>query len=128
VPVSQSNKVSVDDVQSTGEQTGHVFPQDPLGTDAVDDGGHFGPEPSVVGLFLPLPDDADGLAGEPSTDKVNVRPFLALPPFSGGVYVVVSGHVGPVLREDAPAPRVDLHLANGGHPGAFEAEFEAADA
>jgi hypothetical protein len=34
----------------------------------------------------------------------------------------------PVFREHAAAERIDLDLADDGHAGAFEAEFEAADA
>jgi hypothetical protein len=36
-----------------------------------------------------------------------------------GSDVIVSWYLRPVFREDAPAERVDLDLADDGHPGAF---------
>jgi len=54
-------------------------------------------------------------------NKVDVWALLLEPPVNCGPHVVVAGNVGPVFGEHPPAPRVDLHLPDGGDPGPFKA-------
>jgi hypothetical protein len=63
------------------------------------------------------------LAGEPAADEVDRREVLA-----GFPDVLVALRLGEVPREDRPAVGVELDLPCDPHPGALEAEVEAADA
>ncbi|QFP96456.1 hypothetical protein SEA_MODRAGONS_73 [Mycobacterium phage Modragons] len=70
----------------------------------------------------------DVLAGKSSTDEVNSGPFFAFPPLNGGAYIVMSGDIGPVFGEDLSAVGVDFDLSYDSHAGAFQTQFESADA
>jgi hypothetical protein len=63
--------------------------------------------------------DADGLAGEPTANKVDSRSGSAEPPVDAGSDVVMPGHLRPVLVENTSAVGVDLDLPDDGHTGAF---------
>ncbi|GAB2869587.1 hypothetical protein GCM10027200_82440 [Lentzea nigeriaca] len=71
VVVANSNKVSVNDVESSGSQAGHVLPQDPFRSQSVDDVEHGWPQPAFVVGSQPFACDADRLAGESAGDEVN---------------------------------------------------------
>jgi hypothetical protein len=47
--------------------------------------------------------------------------------FSNGSHIFVPLHVGPVLRKNFLAKRVNLHLPDRFHPRAFKAKIKAAD-
>lgn len=117
VAVSESNKVSVDVLQSSGEQTGHVLPHDPTGSEGCDELGHRGPEPPVVVGTEAFPGEAGGLAGESAGDDVDVRAWFGLPPVERGADIVMVGHLRPVRGQHLLAERVDLDLSDDGHPG-----------
>jgi hypothetical protein len=117
VSVASANKVGVDDVQSSGSQTGHVLPQDPGGSQCDDDGEERGPQPTGVVGAESEPGGTGGLAWKPSGHNVNCRARADSPPLDGGADVVMPGHVLPVLRQHLPAVVVDLDLADDPHPG-----------
>jgi hypothetical protein len=117
----------VNKVKPAPEQTGHVLSDDPGGADVADDVGHFGPEPSLVLLRQAKTRFTDGLAGKSTANNVNSGSGSGHPPTCSGSDVVMSGHLGPVLGQHALAERIDLHLADDGHPRPLEAEFEPAD-
>ncbi|GAB2999706.1 hypothetical protein GCM10027184_64700 [Saccharothrix stipae] len=125
--VAKSNKVGVDDVESSVAQAGHVLPHDPLGSEGGDDVGHRGPEPPVVRRSESETGERGGLAGESARDEVDVGAGSGPPPGGGGADVVMAVNLRPVLGEYLSAERVDLHLAHHVHPGAFQTQGQAAD-
>jgi len=70
---------------------------------------------------------ADVLAGESSANEVDIRTVLAFPPLHSGAYIVMFRNVRPVLRQHLTAERVDLDLADNGHPSPLQTEFQTAD-
>ena len=87
------------------------------------------PQSDDFGPVIPcsLSGVGDVLAGESSANEIDMGSLLAFPPLDSGAYIVVSGYIGPVFGEDLAAERVDFDLADNGHSGAFQAEFQAAD-
>jgi hypothetical protein len=94
--------------------------------------------------------DAEVLAGEAATQQIDcasipfsvyATPSVLIPSImpSRGVpicsspqphtsYVVVAGHSGPVLGDDASAPLIPLALEDDPHSGSLQSEVDAADA
>lgn len=125
--VSQSNKVSVDDVESPGAQAGHVLPQHPLRSKSGDDGDHAGPRPPRIIRSETETSEGDGLAGETPGDQINGRAGLGQPPVGGGVDVVMEWHLRVVVSENGAAERITLDLTDDGHPGSFQPEIKRGD-
>jgi len=128
--VAEPLQVGVNKAKASPEQTGHVLPDDPGGSEVGDEVAHGVPEPARVLLRQLAARLADRLAGETSGHNVHSgsRPGGGIvPPGGGGVDVVMAGDLRPVVGQHALAERVDLDLTDDGHPGAFEAEVEAAD-
>jgi len=83
----------------------------------------LGPEPSFVVLSSASSGDTDGLAGEPAANEVDTLHVLPL----DLCHVTQVRYVGPMLRQDFAAERVDLRLPHGLHTGALQPELEATD-
>jgi hypothetical protein len=67
---------------------------------------------------------AEILAGESAADEIDGFQFVSAE--SGDI--VIAFNLGPMFREYPPAERIYLHLPSAFHPGAFQAEVQAADA
>jgi hypothetical protein len=63
------------------------------------------------------------LAREAAANKIHGFEFVA----GQCRHITVARHIRPVLRQNFLAPRIALDLPADIHPGAFEAEVEAAD-
>lgn len=75
-----------------------------------------------------LAGERDILAGEPAADGVDSIDAGGSKPGSIKVpYVMADRHSGPVMRQHAPAERVDLAERCGAESGSLQAEAEAAD-
>ena len=84
--------------------------------------------PSEVVPPEPLASDREGLAGEPSANKVNRSHKSALiSPLPSGCHVVMLRNVRPMLLKDGPRVLVDLYLADAVPAGLLEAEVETPD-
>jgi hypothetical protein len=106
------------------KQSWNVLHDDVSGPNHANDPGVFAPQagPCSVDSFSPS-GDADVLAGEAAADAVN-------PPLVGfgrreRFDIIVSRHVGPVLRQHAPTVGVNLHLPLAHQPGTLEAEIKS---
>lgn len=125
--IPERGQVSENVASSPSKQTWDVLQDCVAGSKVANDRGERGPEPPFVGLRETSSGDRDGLTGKPAGHNVHSGSGLGLPPFDSGADIVVPFDVRPVLREDLATERVDLDLADDGHPGPFEAEFETAD-
>ena len=123
--IPEAGQVSENVSHSPDKETRDVLHEHEPGSQVANDLRERWPEPPAIRLREPLAGAADGLAGESSGHKV--RGCSVSPPVGSGSHVVMPGHLRPVPREDAPAPRVDLHLPGDRHPGALEAEVEASE-
>jgi hypothetical protein len=127
VAVSQSNKVSVDDVESSGPQAGHVLPQHPLRSERGDDGDHAGPRPPGIVRSETETSEGHRLAGKPSGDHVDDGTGFGQPPVGGGVDVVMQRHLRVVVGEHGTAERVPLDLTDNGHSRPLQPEVQRGD-
>ena len=107
-----------------GKHTRHVLDQNPPRHQFRNNPCHLRPEPPIIVHATPSTSHAQRLTGEPAADEVNSGKLCC----SDISHILVSGHVGPVLREHPPAILVNLDLPHRSHPGALKAEVEAADA
>ena len=123
--IPEAGQVSENVSHSPSKESWNVLHKHPARSKIANDERVKRPEPPRVSLRETLPGDGDGLARESAANKVNGS---VSPPSGAGSHVVMPGHLRPVLRQHTPAPRINLHLADDGHPGALEAEVEAADA
>jgi hypothetical protein len=119
-------QITDDSIQSEAKQSATVLHDDVSGSNLANDPVVFGPQPASLAVDPgPLPGVADVLAREPAADEVGT---LGEHVGAQGADVIVPPDVRPVLRQNLPAERVDLHLPDARHARAFKPEVESADA
>ena len=67
---------------------------------------------------------ADVLAGEPAAEEIDGLEIVG----TNGSDILVTPHIGPVLRQHRTTEWVDFYLPLARHPGTLEPEIESADA
>lgn len=119
-------EVGDNSVQPASNEGPHVLDDDRAGAQFADDAGEFSPESGPgAGETLPFARLRDVLTREPSTNHLHRFEVRG----ADAPHVIVPRRVGPVHREHAAAPRIDLHLPpHGPEPSQLEAKLQAADA
>jgi hypothetical protein len=78
---------------------------------------------SVIAVSEPLACVTKGLAGVSARDEIDGLKVVG----SDITDILITGNVGPVLREHAPTKWVDFDLPRAFHPGPLKPKIEAAD-
>lgn len=121
--VAVAFQVSEHLVEPQGDVTSNVLSNDPSGSDFANNSAHCRLEVARVIGAGSLACVAERLAWIASGDHVDRSDSVGSKPGSVKVSnVVIDRHLRPVLRQHAPAERVDLAERDGRHPGALEAE------
>lgn len=124
--VAETLQVSEHIIECHRDEASNVFANDPSGSRECNDAAHLRPEVAVVRFAFLLSGDAEGLAGEASTDEIDSsEPTQSV--CVNGVNVSETGDVGPVLTQDGSAVFVALAEGDGSHSGSLEPETESAN-
>lgn len=122
----EAGKVGQHVTQPSRAQSRHVLADEEGGAELFDDARNFRPEPARVGLSATLAGNADGLAGETTTDDIHIGKSISTLHLA---YIVESDRVGPVTPQHFAAVRIDFRLCDRApHSSALEPEVEHAHA
>jgi hypothetical protein len=109
---------------SSNKEAWDVLHEDVARSKMANGASKLGPQPPLVILSTSFPGEADGLAGEPSTDDVDGFELTRVHLLD----VPVARNVRPVLRQHPLAVGVMLYLPSDFHAGTLQTEVEATDA
>lgn len=128
--IPERGKVCENCGESSTAKSPDVFHDRETGSNVANEARNVSPDSGALTVQAgALAGRADVLTGEPATDAVDgVDAESSNSGSVEGSHVVMDGHSGPVLREHAPAPRVDFAESDGLKAGALEAQREPADA
>lgn len=126
--IPERGKVSENGEESSPSKSPDVLHEHEAGSKLANETAKLSPESGALTVQAgTLAGEADVLAGESPADGVDPGdPESSKSGSVEGSHVVMDGHLGPMLRQHAPAPGVDLAEGDGLEPRALESEREAA--
>jgi hypothetical protein len=119
-------QVSENSSNPPAKQSCDVFHENESGSYLANDPSEFGPQSASFAVnTCALPRVTNVLAREAAGDEVG---DFGQALTGNSPHVFKPWHVRPMLRQHAPAKRVNLHLSHAPHPGTLQAKVDAADA